>query len=109
MLMARPGTPVFRADDLRLLWRRRCRAHAEELLERDNACAEMPARHLSHRNALHDAATAHWATAQPWGGSAMGLSAWEQQVLDSIRDHLVISHPGLTARLALFTRLTSDE
>jgi hypothetical protein len=39
----------------------------------------------------------------------MGLSAWEQQVLDSIRDHLVSSHPALTARLAIFTRLTSDE
>ena len=39
----------------------------------------------------------------------MGLSAWEQQVLDSVRDHLVSSHPALTARLAIFTRLTSDE
>ena len=39
----------------------------------------------------------------------MSLSAWEQQVLDSIRDHLVSSHPTLTARLAIFTRLASDE
>ena len=39
----------------------------------------------------------------------MSLSAWEQQVLDSIRDHLVSSHPTLTARLAIFTRLASVE
>ena len=39
----------------------------------------------------------------------MSLSSWEQQVLDSIRDHLVSSHPTLAARLAIFTRLASDE
>ena len=39
----------------------------------------------------------------------MSLSAWEQQVLDSIREHLASSHPTLAARLAIFTRLASDE
>jgi hypothetical protein len=39
----------------------------------------------------------------------MSLSSWEQQALDSIRDHLASSHPALVARLAIFTRLASDE
>jgi len=39
----------------------------------------------------------------------MSLSAWEQQALDSIRDGLAGSDPALVARLALFTRLASDE
>jgi hypothetical protein len=43
------------------------------------------------------------------GSIAMSLSTWEQQVLDSIRDHLASSHPTLAARLAIFTRLASDE
>ena len=39
----------------------------------------------------------------------MSLSAWEQHVLDSIKDRLASSDPTLVARLAIFTRLASDE
>jgi hypothetical protein len=39
----------------------------------------------------------------------MSLSAWEQQVLDSIKKGLASSDPTLVARLAIFTRLASDE
>jgi Protein of unknown function (DUF3040) len=39
----------------------------------------------------------------------MSLSAWEQHVLDSIKDRLATSDPTLVARLAIFTRLASDE
>jgi hypothetical protein len=39
----------------------------------------------------------------------MSLSAWEQQALDSIRDGLTGSDPGLTALLVGFTRLADDE
>ena len=37
------------------------------------------------------------------------LSAWEQQVLNSIKDGLASSDPTLVARLAIFTRLASGE
>ena len=39
----------------------------------------------------------------------MSLSAWEQQTLDSIKDELSGSDPGLVALLATFTRHVSDE
>ena len=39
----------------------------------------------------------------------MSLSSWEQDALDSIKNGLADSDPGLTARLAMFTRLASDE
>jgi len=39
----------------------------------------------------------------------MSLSEWEQQDLDSIKDRLAGSDPGLTALLATFTRLASGE
>ena len=39
----------------------------------------------------------------------MSLSAWEQHVLDSIKDRLASSDPTLVARLTIFTRLASDE
>ena len=39
----------------------------------------------------------------------MSLSAWEQHVLDSIKDRLATSDPTLVARLAIFTQLASDE
>lgn len=39
----------------------------------------------------------------------MTLSAWEQQALASIQDGLARSDPRLTALLATFTRLVSDE
>ena len=39
----------------------------------------------------------------------MSLSAWEQDVLDSIRDGLAGSDPALAARLVMFTRLASGE
>ena len=39
----------------------------------------------------------------------MSLSAWEQQVLDSIKDDLAGSDPRLVALLITFTRLASDE
>jgi hypothetical protein len=39
----------------------------------------------------------------------MSLTAREQQALDSIGDGLASSHPALVARLAIFTRLASDE
>jgi Protein of unknown function (DUF3040) len=39
----------------------------------------------------------------------MSLSAWEQQVLDSIKDGLASSDPRLVARLSMFTRLASGE
>ena len=35
--------------------------------------------------------------------------AWEQHVLDSIKDRLASSDPTLVARLTIFTRLASDE
>jgi hypothetical protein len=39
----------------------------------------------------------------------MSLSAREQQALDSIKDELAGSDPGLAAMLSAFSRLTSDE
>ena len=39
----------------------------------------------------------------------MSMSAWEQDALDSIRDGLADSDPGLVERLAMFTRLASGE
>jgi hypothetical protein len=39
----------------------------------------------------------------------MSLSAWEQQVLNSIKDGLARSDPKLAALLSAFTRLTSGE
>ena len=39
----------------------------------------------------------------------MSLSAWEQQVLDSIKDRLASSDPTLVARLTIFARLASGE
>jgi hypothetical protein len=39
----------------------------------------------------------------------MSLSAWEQQILDSIRDGLAGSDPELAALLSAFTRLASGE
>jgi hypothetical protein len=42
-------------------------------------------------------------------GTAMSLSPWEQDALDSIRDGLADSDPGLVERLAMFTRLASGE
>src|ERR1700722_16158746 len=43
------------------------------------------------------------------GGSAMSLSTWEQQALDSIKDDLAGCDPALVARLTIFTRLASGE
>jgi hypothetical protein len=43
------------------------------------------------------------------GGLAMSLNAREQQALDSIKDELAGSDPGLAAMLSAFSRLTSDE
>jgi hypothetical protein len=42
-------------------------------------------------------------------GSAMSLSTWEQQALDSIKDDLADCDPALVARLTIFTRLASGE
>jgi len=39
----------------------------------------------------------------------MSLSAWEQQVLNSIKDGLAGSDPELAALLSAFTKLTADE
>ena len=39
----------------------------------------------------------------------MSLSAWEQDVLDSIKDRLASSDPTLVARLNIFARLASGE
>jgi hypothetical protein len=39
----------------------------------------------------------------------MSLSPWEQDALDSIKNGLADSDPGLVARLAMFTRLASGE
>jgi len=39
----------------------------------------------------------------------MSPSPWEQDVLDSIKNGLADSDPGLVARLAMFTRLASGE
>lgn len=39
----------------------------------------------------------------------MGLSAWEQQALDLIRNGIAGSDPELTSLLSAFTRLASDE
>ena len=39
----------------------------------------------------------------------MSLSPWEQDALDSIKDGLTDSDPGLVARLGIFTRLASGE
>lgn len=39
----------------------------------------------------------------------MSLSAWEQQILDSIADGLTVSDPELAALLSAFTRLASGE
>jgi hypothetical protein len=43
------------------------------------------------------------------GGAVMSLSGWEQQALDSIKDRLAGSDPGLAALLATFTRMASGE
>src|ERR1700733_6490558 len=43
------------------------------------------------------------------GGTIMSLSAWEQQALDSIRDGLTGSDPGLAALLVGFTQLADGE
>jgi hypothetical protein len=42
-------------------------------------------------------------------GAVMSLSGREQQALDSIKDRLAGSDPGLAALLATFTRLASGE
>jgi hypothetical protein len=42
-------------------------------------------------------------------GSAMSLSAWEQQALDSINNGLAGSDPELAALLSAFARLASGE
>ena len=39
----------------------------------------------------------------------MGMSAWEQDALDSIGDGLADSDPALAAQLVMFTRLASGE
>jgi hypothetical protein len=39
----------------------------------------------------------------------MSLSAWEQQVLDSIRDRFAASDPQLTSLLSTFSQLASEE
>ena len=39
----------------------------------------------------------------------MSLSPWEQDSLDSIKNGLVDSDPGLVARLGMFTRLAAGE
>jgi predicted metal-binding membrane protein len=39
----------------------------------------------------------------------MSLSPWEQDALDSIKNGLADSDPGLVARLAMFTRLAAGE
>ena len=39
----------------------------------------------------------------------MSLSPWEQDALDSIKNGLTDSDPGLVARLGMFTRLASGE
>ena len=39
----------------------------------------------------------------------MGLSSWEQDALDSIKDRLASSDPTLVARLNIFARLASGE
>jgi Protein of unknown function (DUF3040) len=39
----------------------------------------------------------------------VSLSAWEQRNLDSIKDELAGSDPGLATLLATFNQLTSDE
>lgn len=39
----------------------------------------------------------------------MSLSEWERQALDSIKDGLAESDPGLAAMLSAFNRLASDE
>jgi hypothetical protein len=43
------------------------------------------------------------------GGPAMSLDAWERKALDSIKDGLAGSDPGLAAMLSAFNRLESDE
>jgi hypothetical protein len=43
------------------------------------------------------------------GGPAMSLNARERQALDSIKDELAGSDPGLAAMLSAFNRLASDE
>src|SRR5207248_9781149 len=42
-------------------------------------------------------------------GSAMSLSAWEQQSLDTIKNRLTGSDPELAALLITFTQLTAGE
>jgi hypothetical protein len=42
-------------------------------------------------------------------GAVMSLSPWEEQILDSIKDGITRSEPGLAARLATFTKLVGDE
>ena len=39
----------------------------------------------------------------------MSLAPWEEQILDSIRDRISRSDPGLAALLAIFTKLAADE
>ena len=43
------------------------------------------------------------------GAAVMSLSAWEQQALDSIKDTLATSDPGLAGLLTAFSRLASGE
>jgi hypothetical protein len=49
------------------------------------------------------------ATAKQWRGSAMSLDPWERDSLDSIKNGLADSDPGLVARLGMFTRLAAGE
>jgi hypothetical protein len=42
-------------------------------------------------------------------GPVTSPSAWEQQILNSIKEGLASSDPTLVARLAIFTRLASGE
>ncbi len=72
------------------------------------AWADVLTKRISHRNALHDAATAQ-ASAKRWRDPVVSLSAWEQQALDSIKEGLAGSDPMLVERLTIFTRLASDE
>jgi hypothetical protein len=78
------------------------------VLEREDISAETLTGHISYRmpsmtlRPLHGHGTV-------MEGSAMSLSAWEQQALDAIRDGLASSDPTLVARLTMFTRLASGE
>jgi hypothetical protein len=78
------------------------------LLEWDDAWADVLTKRISHRNALHGRCdrSGH---GEAMEGLVMSLSAWEQQVLDSIKDRLASSDPTLAARLTIFARLASGE